>query len=348
MTKLYSVAFPTKNKFEGTSTFVYSSENTLNLGDLVLCPFGKKSSLGLVVELNPPRPKFKFKNIEEVVHKNFINSNKIELYKWIVEYYLSSPGVTLELFCTTNLINRVINNTDQKWLDNRINQILLESKVNNKISLNKLNGQQSSALENILDNTNKKSSFVLHGATGSGKTEVYLHSTLEFIKNKKSVLVLVPEIGLTTQNIARFETLGVPLITLHSNQTSVVRAKNWQLISKLTLEDKPVIVLGPRSAMFSPIHNLGLTIIDEFHDQSYRQDSSPRYNSVIVGGMLSRLTDSKLILGSATPNVSDLYTLTQKDVPILELDIRDTQTKEIFIIDSRDKDKFSKSKIIST
>lgn len=345
MTNLYSVAFPTKNKFEGLNTFVYSSTDKLQLGDLALCTFGKKEMMGLVVELNPPKPKFKFKAITRVIEREFINSASIELLNWLSIYYAAGIGSTLELFCTTNLIKRIYSKTDSKWLEHEITKLQFRARPE-ETTLNKLNKEQSSAFKAITDN--EKSSFILHGATGSGKTEVYLHCAKDVLEQNKSVLILVPEIGLTTQNIARFEELGAPLITLHSGQTSVARAKSWQLIKQLTSESRPIIVLGPRSAMFCPIQNLGLTVIDEFHDQSYKQDSTPRYNSVIVGGMLAKVTASKLILGSATPNISDLYTLTQKDVPVLRLSARGSQTKEVSLIDSRNKDNFGKNKIIST
>lgn len=343
MTKLYSVAFPTKNKFEGSNTFVYSFNKDLDLGDLVLCPFGKKETFGIIVALNPARPKFNIKNINELVQKSFLSSGSIELLNWISSYYAANIGTSLELFCTNNLIKRITNQTDSKWLKNEIEKTRLDLIPTD--ALNKLNAEQSKALRQILKD--QSSSFILHGATGSGKTEVYLHSAKHTLSKNKSVLILVPEIGLTTQNIARFNKLGVPLITLHSGQTAVVRAKNWQLIKKLAAEEKPIIVLGPRSAMFCPIANLGLTVIDEFHDGSYKQDSSPRYNSVIVGGMLAKLTSSKLILGSATPNVTDLQMLSQRGVPILKLSARGNQTKDVSLIDSRDKDNFGKSKIIS-
>lgn len=343
MTKLYSVAFPTKNKFEGTSSFVYSSSTELKLGDLVLCPFGKKEVLGIIVELEPPKPKFKYKDITQLVQKNFLSSGSIKMYHWIRTYYSAPYGAALELFCTNNLIDRITNEKDSKWLNEWEDNHTKETQP--KQDLNTLNKEQSSALKQIINDDN--SSFILHGATGSGKTEVYLHAADKALQDSKSVLILVPEIGLTTQNIARFNKLGVPLITLHSGQTAVARAKSWQLIKKLTSEGRAIIVLGPRSAMFCPIQNLGLTVIDEFHDQSYKQDSTPRYNSVIAGGMLARVTSSKLILGSATPNVADLYTLTQKKVPILELSSRGSQTKDVSLIDSRDKDNFGKSKIIS-
>lgn len=343
MTKLYSVAFPTKNKFEGTSSFVYSSSIELGLGDLVLCPFGKKEVFGIVVEIEPPEPKFKFKDITQLVQKSFLSRTSIELYHWIRTYYSASFGVALELFCTNNLINRITSEKDDEWLNEWEDKSASKSPPEQE--LNTLNKEQSSALKQITDS--KNSSFILHGATGSGKTEVYLHAAKKTLLDKKSVLILVPEIGLTTQNIARFDKLGAPLITLHSGQTTVARAKSWQLIKKLTGEGKAIIVLGPRSAMFCPIQNLGLTVIDEFHDQSYKQDSTPRYNSVITGGMLAKVTNSKLILGSATPNVADLYTLTQKKVPVLELKSRGSQTKDVSLVDSREKENFGKSKIIS-
>jgi primosomal protein N' (replication factor Y) len=344
MAKLYSVTFPTKNKFEGLNSFVYSSSENLSLGDLVLCPFGKKEKYGIISALNPSKPKFKFKEISRVIQKELISSGSIELSNWISSYYAAGPGATLELFCTNNLIKRVIEQTDSKWLEKELEE--LGSKKFKTTKLNTLNKEQSSALKTI--SSSKKQSFILHGATGSGKTEVYLHSAKETLSLGKSVLILVPEIGLTTQNIARFETLGAPLITLHSGQTPVARAKSWQLIKSLTSQGRAIIVLGPRSAMFCPILNLGLTIIDEFHDQSYKQDSTPKYNSIIVGGMLAKLTKSKLILGSATPNISDLHTLSQKDVPVLKLKARGTQTKEVSLVDSRDKDNFVKSRIISS
>jgi primosomal protein N' (replication factor Y) (superfamily II helicase) len=344
MSKLYSVAFPTKNKFEGINTFVYSSTLELSLGDLVTCQFGKKEKFGVIVELNPPKPRFKLKEISGLAQKRLISNVSIKLSSWISSYYAAGAGCTLELFCTNNLINRIASQNDSKWLNKELEGLSL--KKNKTTKLNTLNKEQSSALKTI--SSSKKQSFILHGATGSGKTEVYLHVAKEILSLNKSVLILVPEIGLTTQNIARFETLGAPLITLHSGQTPVARAKSWQLVKILTSQSKPIVVLGPRSAMFCPILNLGLTIIDEFHDQSYKQDSTPKYNSIIVGGMLAKLTSSKLILGSATPNVSDLHTLTQKDVPVLKLKARKTQTKEVSLIDSRNKDNFTKSKIIST
>lgn len=342
--QLYQIAFPTRNKFEGVSTYIYGSKLKLGLGDLVSCPFGKKEILGVIVSDKAETPKFKFKEITNIVIKNFITEEDVALFNQISNYYQADPGITLELFCTNNLISRIIKQTDQKWLEAETSKL---SKITTKpIKLNKLNKEQLSALKEI--NADKRLSYILHGTTGSGKTEVYLHAAKEILAKNKSVLVLVPEIGLTTQNIGRFEELGVPLITLHSGQTPVARAKSWQLIKSLTSSGKPIIVLGPRSAMFCPISNLGLTIIDEFHDQSYKQDSSPKYNSVIVGGMLANLTNSKLILGSATPNISDLYTLTKKDVPVLKLKSRGSQTKEVSLIDSRNKDNFAKSRIIST
>ncbi len=352
--QLYSVTFPTKNKFQGLSSFIYSSSQKLELGDLVLCPFGKKELPAIITKLNPEEPKFKFKPITRVLAKNFIPQSNTKLNSWISNYYLSGEGQTLELFCTQNLIKRIIEDKDSKWLQKELAKLSLankkksvvKSEIKSTVKLNKLNPEQSKIFAKFQNS--KQELALLHGATGSGKTEIYLHATLQNIKNKKSTLILVPEIGLTTQNINRFKILNVPLITLHSNQTPVQKARNWQLIQKLTQEDKPIIVLGPRSAMFSPIFNLGLTVIDEFHDASYKQDSTPKYNSILTGAMLAKLNpNSRLIFGSATPNITDYYNLSSKNVLLLELPTRSNQTKQVQIIDSRESDNFVKSKIIS-
>ncbi len=345
--QLYSVTFPTKNKFEGLNSFIYGSLSKHDLGDLVLCPFGKKELAGIISAVDVPQPKFAFKNIIRELTKSFLPASSIELSNWISSYYASGSGVTLELFCTKNLINRIHENSDQKWLRQELDNLAKNPPALAKLStLNKLHKAQQTALKAI-QNSPKQNSFILHGATGSGKTEIYLHAAHTTLSQQKSVIILVPEIGLTSQNIERFNELGVTLITLHSKQTPVQRAKSWQLISELTKRNQPLVIIGPRSAMFTPIFNLGLIIIDEFHDQSYKQDSNPKYHSLLASGMLSGLTGSKLILGSATPNVSDLYTLLQKDVPVLELPVRDTQKKSVTILDSRDNDNFKQSKIIS-
>lgn len=339
--RLYSVTFPSRNKFEGTDTFTYSSSLDLNLGDLVSCPFGKKDLNGIITTLDPPKPKFQVKPISRLIKKKLITEVNIDLFNWIRGYYKSDAGTTMELFCTQNLISRIVSSIDQKHLQKED-----LSQVQKTAKLNSLDTLQKKALQKIQGK--ESGSFVLHGPTGSGKTEVYLHTAKKALGKKKSVIVLIPEIGLTTQNIHRFEELGSPLFTLHSKQTPVARARTWQQIDSKTKAGEAVIVLGPRSALFSPVHNLGLIIVDEFHDESYKQDSNPKYHAPIVAGMLARLSKARLIMGSATPNVSELYTLQKKNVPILELEKRLQQTKDIEIVDSRAKDNFSKSKIIST
>lgn len=345
--QLYSITFPTKNKFQGLSSFIYGSNKKLELGDLVLCPFGKKELAGIITKLNPEKPKFKFKEIKELLHKNFIPASNAKLNSWISDYYLAGEGQTLELFCTQNLIKRILEDKDSKWLQKELSDLILTAtKEPGNVKLNKLNTQQSKIFSSFQNS--KKEITLLHGATGSGKTEIYLHAALENIKLKLSTLILVPEIGLTTQNINRFKTLQVPLVTLHSNQTPVQKARNWQLIKKLTQQGRQIIVLGPRSAMFSPIFNLGLIIIDEFHDASYKQDSTPKYNSILAGATLAKLNpNSKLLLGSATPNITDYFNLTSKNTLLLEMSTRHNQTKNLQIIDSREADNFTKSKIVS-
>jgi primosomal protein N' (replication factor Y) len=343
---LHSIAIPGKNSFTSTSTFLYSSWLELKPGDLVACPFGNRKVYGIVLATESKQPKFKIKPITELIEKSFLSELQIKLFQWAREYYRADPGPTINLFCTNNLIKRIIESSDQKWISNQIKIIQGTKNISDEKPLNILNVEQESALDVIT--TASQRSFVLHGATGSGKTEVYLHAAKKVLQAKRSVLVLVPEIGLTTQNVLRFESLGFPLILLHSKQTPVQRTKNWQLIQNLSRKNMNFIVLGPRSAMFSPILNLGLIVMDEFHDSSYKQDSSPKYNSSLIAAKLVELHNAKLILGSATPNIAELNILIKKKVPVLNLSKRSVQQKEVKLIDSRIKENFSSSKILST
>lgn len=344
--KIYRVCFSGRNKFSGNNEFLYMHTDTLEPGDLVLCPFGNRKILGTVLGVSNEKPKFEIKNIDSKKTSKFLNKNRVALFEWLRKYYKSDPGPALDLFYSQSTSTRHLENKDVKWLADKIDEMSAAyNDRNKKFKLNKLDLVQQKVLKRISDS--KKTSFLLHGATGSGKTEIYLHQAILTLGAGKSVIILVPEIGLTSQNMGRFQELGYPLIIVHSKQTVVQRSKNWQLIKKMTELDMPIVVLGPRSALFAPIANLGLVVIDEFHDESYKQDAQPKYNTLFVAGKLCGLESAKLILGSATPNIADYYTLDKLEVEILELDKRDGQNKVVTVLDGRDKDQFSKSRIFT-
>ena len=146
--------------------------------------------------------------------------------------------------------------------------------------------------------------ILLHGVTGSGKTELYLRAAATCLAGGRSALVLVPEIGLSSQIASRFRSrFGEQALILHSALTDRERAANWQRAGA----GEPVVVIGPRSALFAPSRDVGLIVLDEEHDTSYKQDSIPRYHARAVAEQLASAHHALLILGSATPDVETYY-----------------------------------------
>ncbi len=152
----------------------------------------------------------------------------------------------------------------------------------------------------------QKQFILLHGVTGSGKTEVYLQAAAETIKAGQKVIVLVPEISLTPQTIERFAQ-RFNIAVLHSRLTPKERTQSWEKIVNGEVD----VVVGARSAIFAPFKNLGLIIIDEEHDSSYKQDNNPRYKVVDVAIKRAELTGAKVILGTATPVLETFYLFKQ-------------------------------------
>ncbi len=167
-----------------------------------------------------------------------------------------------------------------------------------------LSGQQEQALAEIRGNFREKNAVLLHGVTGSGKTRVYIELMKEAIQRGEQVLYLLPEIALTTQITGRLEKIfGKDISIYHSRLSNNERVEMWNSV----LQGKPV-VLGARSALFLPFRRLGLIIVDEEHDNSYKQyDPSPRYNARDAAIYLARLHGAKALLGTATPSIESYF-----------------------------------------
>ncbi|MDR0501390.1 MAG: primosomal protein N' [Coriobacteriales bacterium] len=161
--------------------------------------------------------------------------------------------------------------------------------------------------------------FVLDGITGSGKTEVYLQAIRHVLQNGGGAIVLVPEISLTPQTVARFRSrFGEQVAVLHSRLSAGERLDQWDLLRSGSAR----VVVGARSALFSPIHNLKLIIIDEEHESSYKQGSQPRYTARDVAIKRAQLENAVLVLGSATPSMEALYGVQNNGWQILKLSER--------------------------
>ena len=160
-----------------------------------------------------------------------------------------------------------------------------------------LTNDQKSAIEKI-NNTNNFKTYLLHGVTGSGKTEVYLNTIEKVLKAKKEAIVLVPEISLTPQLVETFKKrFGSQIAILHSNLSMGEKYDEWRKIERKEVS----VVIGARSAIFAPLTNLGIIIIDEEHSSTYKQENNPKYNTIDIAIYRAKRYNIPLVLGSATP-----------------------------------------------
>lgn len=167
-----------------------------------------------------------------------------------------------------------------------------------------LNSDQQTVLDSLLPKlAGGFSTTLLHGVTGSGKTEVYVRAIREVIAQGKQAILLAPEIALATQTLQRLATRLPRVAVLHSGLTNAQRAFHWEQIRS----GQASVVIGPRSAIFAPTPNLGLVIVDEEHESSYKQDTAPRYHGRDVAVMRAKLAAVPVVLGSATPSMESYH-----------------------------------------
>jgi primosomal protein N' (replication factor Y) len=196
-----------------------------------------------------------------------------------------------------------------------------------------LNEQQQDCVNSVWMNHDSFEVNLLHGITGSGKTEVYIQLSKQIIEQKKQVLILIPEIGLTTQFVARFrQQLSSRIETINSSISDAERKQTW-LLAKAGLVD---IIIGTRSAVFSPLSNIGLIIIDEEHDASYKQQDGLRYHARNVALVRAKQANIPVLLGSATPSLESLYHVKQQRYQLLQLTQRATGASlpKVHMVDS--------------
>lgn len=188
--------------------------------------------------------------------------------------------------------------------------------------------------------------FLLHGVTGSGKTEVYMQAMADVLENGKSVIVLVPEISLTPQTASRFVgRFGARVALLHSRLSDGERYDQWHRIQKGEAD----IVIGPRSAIFAPVQKLGMLIIDEEHSDSYKSDTAPRYHAREVAQKRGALANCPVLLGSATPSLESFHRTRNGSYRLLSLPDRvfDRKMPDVHIVDMRNEFKKGNRTIFS-
>jgi len=196
-----------------------------------------------------------------------------------------------------------------------------------------LNSEQQNAYNKIINS--KEKMFLIKGITGSGKTEVYMHLVKNMINNKKDAIILVPEISLTPQMVERFKgRFGSDITIYHSRLSDGEKQDEWERVKNGEVK----IAIGARSALFLPFINLGLIIIDEEHENSYKSEQSPKYDSIELSKMMTNIYDAKLVLGSATPSVNSYYNAQGGKINLINMDNRayGKSLPKINIVDMRE------------
>ncbi len=297
MKKFFYQIAPRDNTYHGSELLTYSSVNTLQPGRIVYANIKNKLVPGVVIE-EAQKPSFKTKDVEPT--DIILPSTTLDLLQWMRDFYPSPLGVLMQNFIPQNI---------------KIGGTRPQASVVKSTNAFNLTKDQSHAIETV--NLSKRGTYIVHGETGSGKTQVYIELAKKVLDSQQSVLILIPEISLSPQLTKELTSVfGNKVIVTHSGMTQKTRLQSW---SDTLNTKEPIVVLGPRSALFLPHKNLGLIVVDEFQESAYKQESSPGYQSVRVAGKLSQIHNCPLVLGSATPPINEYYWAEQKNIPIIKM-----------------------------
>ena len=264
--------------------FTYELPDGAEKGAVVSVPFGRSRARGVVVEVVDAAPLgVKTLPVEKVVHE--LPPTLIDLALWIADYYGSTPARALELVAPVRRRRR-------KEQASPVERQSLEGEA----APAELSPDQEAALARIAEGGR----FLLYGPTGSGKTEVYLQAAAAALERGLGTIVLVPEIALAPQTVGRFRArFGDSVALLHSGLTDAERRDERERIAR----GEARVVVGARSAIFAPMHGVGLICVDEEHDPSYKQESDPRYDARTVAAKRAALEGATVVYGSATPRL---------------------------------------------
>ncbi len=328
--RYYEVA-PTQIIRQESPVFTYSHTDVLSKGQIVTVEVGRKILTGIIIR-EVPVPSYPTKPIVSLIETVALPAQLVELSLWLSDYYGTHLATVLQTVLPRGI---------QKKRRAHHSKPAVSVRDRTKIVLNNNQLQAVAAINNSSTGT-----VLLHGITGSGKTAVYLELAQQTIALGKSVIVLVPEIALTPQIVDEFSTRFDDVILTHSQQTEAERHLAWQ---EALSSNRPRVVIGPRSALFMPLHDMGLIIIDEAHEPSFKQEQSPRYSALRAASMLTHYYGAKLILGSATPLVSDYYLATKTNRPIIEMNTtaRPSKPPTVQVVDMTKRHNFMRHRFLS-
>ena len=299
--KFYYEVAPNKTVIKNSHFLTYHSNKKLQSGQIVEIPIGKKNIIGIVWK-KVEKPTFDTKEIIRC-YPTPLPKHLLEASRWISEYYQTPLGKVISAILPKGIFK------------NRRNKLVTESYTSKNSRTNFVyTNSQKDAIKKI-DAINS-GSIILHGITGSGKTEVYINQAKKVVASGKSVIVLTPEIALTSQLLINFKREFNNIKVVHSGLKETERFNIWNNIIN---DNSPQIIIGARSAIFSPVKELGLIIIDEAHEPSFKQEQAPKYSALRLASFLASKLKFKVILGSATPLVEDYFLAKKSNKNIIEL-----------------------------
>ena len=280
--------------------FTYISDKNLKPGQYVIVPFGKSKMIGIVwheFQINSNK-KFELKKIIKEINIPTLSHNFLKFIEWFSKYNLIPLGMVLKLHLSNN-------NFEDTYTDNLYSSYL-KSSAPKKF---KFSDEQENAIKIMSKNNSIFNVHLLQGTTGSGKTVVYFKSILEKIKNKRQALILLPEIGLTYEFEKKFEEFfGFNPAIWHSG----VSIKKKKIIWSGLASGRINVVIGARSALFLPFKNIGEIVVDEEHDQSFKQDEGIIYNARDMAIARAKFENIPIKLVSAVPSVETFCNIKNK------------------------------------
>ncbi|MGH7218677.1 MAG: replication restart helicase PriA [Candidatus Microsaccharimonas sp.] len=329
--KFYEVA-PNKIVRSGANTFTYCSEEPLSVGHLVTIPVGKQTLNGLVIK-EVGKPSYETKPVTSIIEERALPDALVDLAVWMAEYYRTPLATVLQTVLPRGLTTKRREKAEAEHIASRERTQIV------------FNTDQVTALNKIMNTP--KGTVLLQGVTGSGKTEVYKEVVRRTLAEGRSAIVLVPEISLTSQIIDEFTHEFKNVLVTHSHMTEAERHSAWK---KALYSNTPLVMIGPRSALFMPVPKLGVIVVDEAHEPSYKQEKAPRYSALRAASVLGNAAKARVILGSATPLIADRYAAEANGSPVVTLprrargNAKATVTK---LVDMKKRENFKKHRFIS-
>lgn len=327
----YEVA-PNQIIRQDSRVFTYASAEPLKVGHIVAIEIGRKQAIGVVMR-EVTEPTYATKPISALIEPTPLPTHLPYVATWLADYYGTHLALALQVILPRGIQKK-----------RRERAAVLKETVRSRTTI-VLNKYQSGATKNL--NEMPSGTLLLHGVTGSGKTAVYVEAAKQTLAAGRSVIVLVPEIALTSQVVDEFSHHFDNIILTHSRQSEAERHIAWR---EALTSTTPRVIIGPRSALFMPIKDPGLIIIDEAHEPSFKQEQSPRYSALRAASIIADATTGKVVLGSATPLISDYYMALSTGRPLISMPDRAKDgavLPSVSVIDMTKRPNFTKHRFFS-